>query len=156
MDQAIEGISTYQNFSFSSSIPKEIGFELDLTKGTNKGEITLNLVGSYYGSPDEFSEIVKPFLDAMVRAGHGATQLADLNPDHILAQSDVACTSQCNFVAGKLGPSCRRPNRKYARERRYGEQYVLCKEPHNAVGSAYVTGSHHCSGELDVSRGVVY
>ncbi|KAI0728987.1 berberine and berberine like-domain-containing protein, partial [Fomitopsis betulina] len=65
LEQAIEGISTYQNFSFSESVPKEIGFELDLMKGTNKGEVTLNLVGSYYGSPDEFTVIVQPFLDAM-------------------------------------------------------------------------------------------
>ncbi|EPS97931.1 hypothetical protein FOMPIDRAFT_55287 [Fomitopsis schrenkii] len=65
LDQAIEGISTYQTFSFSSLVPKEIGFELDLTKGTNEGEVTLNLVGSYYGSPDQFSAIVQPFLNAM-------------------------------------------------------------------------------------------
>ncbi|KAH9840539.1 uncharacterized protein C8Q71DRAFT_888993 [Rhodofomes roseus] len=65
LEQAISGISLYQNFSFSPSIPPEIGFEMDLTKGTNNGEILLNLVGSYYGSPDQYSAIVQPFLDAM-------------------------------------------------------------------------------------------
>ena len=38
-----------------------------MKKGTNKGEVTLILVGSYYGDPDNFPAIVHPFLDAMVR-----------------------------------------------------------------------------------------
>ena len=66
LDQAIKGISTYQNFTMSAPIPKEIGAELSLRKGRQPGELSLNLGGSYYGSPNDFSGILTPFLDAMV------------------------------------------------------------------------------------------
>ncbi|KAH9917719.1 uncharacterized protein B0H18DRAFT_1123430 [Fomitopsis serialis] len=65
LDQSIEAISLYQDFSFAPSIPKEIGFELNLYKGVEQGEILLNFLGSYYGNPDEYDAIVKPFLDVM-------------------------------------------------------------------------------------------
>ena len=66
LDQAIEGIAAYQNFTMSAPIPKEIGVELNLGKGQKPGELSLNLGGSYYGNPSDFAGILTPFLDAMV------------------------------------------------------------------------------------------
>lgn len=37
-----------------------------LKKGVNTGDINVNVFGSYYGSPDRYEAIMKPFLDAMV------------------------------------------------------------------------------------------
>ncbi|KAH9917721.1 uncharacterized protein B0H18DRAFT_1200507 [Fomitopsis serialis] len=93
LDQAITGISLYQNFSFSSSIPKEIGFEMDLTKGSSEGEILLNLVGSYYGSPDQYSAVVQPFLDAMTAPAQ-VNVTSWLDNLVLLAGSAIASTPQ--------------------------------------------------------------
>ncbi|EPT01474.1 hypothetical protein FOMPIDRAFT_90148 [Fomitopsis schrenkii] len=65
LDQAITAISAYQNFTMSAPIPKEIGAEFNLRKGRQPGELSLNLGGSYFGSPDNFAGILTPFLDAM-------------------------------------------------------------------------------------------
>ncbi|KZT64704.1 Glucooligosaccharide oxidase [Daedalea quercina L-15889] len=65
LDESIAAISRYQNFCYSPAIPREIGFELNFFKGAEKGEILLNFLGSYYGDPDEYEAVVKPFLDAM-------------------------------------------------------------------------------------------
>ncbi|KAH9840540.1 uncharacterized protein C8Q71DRAFT_739894 [Rhodofomes roseus] len=65
LDQAITAIELYQKFSSSPSLPKEIGFELNLFKGSAMGEILVNLQGSYYGSPEGYDAIVDPFLSAM-------------------------------------------------------------------------------------------
>ena len=56
----------YQNFSANGSIPPEFGVELNLRKGNNTGEIMLNLIGSFYGLPENFKGIVAPFLAQMV------------------------------------------------------------------------------------------
>ena len=68
MDQAIESVSLFQNFSFSPVIPKEIGFYMVLKKGVNTGDISVNLFGSYYGEPDQYEAIMEPFLIVMVCA----------------------------------------------------------------------------------------
>ncbi|EPT01476.1 hypothetical protein FOMPIDRAFT_90150 [Fomitopsis schrenkii] len=65
LDQAIKGISTYQNFTISAPIPKELGVELRLEKGRKTCELLLKLSGSYYGSPQNFAGILTPFLDTM-------------------------------------------------------------------------------------------
>ncbi|KAH9840541.1 uncharacterized protein C8Q71DRAFT_412158 [Rhodofomes roseus] len=65
LGQAVEAISMYQDFCFSPAIPKEIGFELNLYKGIEQGEILLSFLGSHYGDPDEYDAIVRPFLDVM-------------------------------------------------------------------------------------------
>ncbi|KZT64087.1 Glucooligosaccharide oxidase [Daedalea quercina L-15889] len=64
-NQTMAAISAYQNLSLSSSIPAEIGFELNLRKGNSRGDIRVDFLGSYYGAPENFSAIVQPFLDAM-------------------------------------------------------------------------------------------
>lgn len=45
---------------------KEIGFELNFFRGVELGEILLNFLGAYYGSPEDYEAIVTPFLDTMV------------------------------------------------------------------------------------------
>ena len=156
LQQAIEGISTYQNFSFSSSIPSEVGFELDLTKGTNPGEINLHLVGSHYGSPDHFSAIIQPFLDAMVRTDFYATDPPGLSSWSSTAQPDVTCTGQCNLMAGQFGNPRWRPACKHTGEHCHRRQSILREESHDTFGSSDVTGGHYGYGELDVGRGMVY
>ena len=66
LKEAIQGIMNYQNFSVNATIPREFGVELNLRRGNNTGEILLNLLGSYYGSPENFNDIVGPFLKHMV------------------------------------------------------------------------------------------
>ena len=65
--QAIHAISLYQNYSLSPSIPKELGFELNIFRGNNERELRVQLLGTYYGSTDNFGGLLDPFLDAMVR-----------------------------------------------------------------------------------------
>ena len=66
-DQATQAILLYQNFSLSPSIPGELGFELNVFRGDNEGGLRLQLLGTYYGPPDQFVGMLDPFLDAMVR-----------------------------------------------------------------------------------------
>lgn len=67
LDQAIAAISLYQNFSLFSSIVKELGLELNLSRGKAQGELQAQLLGSYYGNPDNFDGLLDPFLNTMVR-----------------------------------------------------------------------------------------
>lgn len=66
VDQVTQAVLLHQNFSLSPSIPKELGLELNIFRGNNEGGLRVQLLGTYYGSPDKFSGMLDPFLDGMV------------------------------------------------------------------------------------------
>ena len=133
-----------------------MGFELDLTKGANEGEISLHLVGSYYGDPDQFPAIIQPFLDSMVRPAHRAITLRGQRFICPIAQPDIACTCQRNLVAGQSDYFGWWLASKYASKCRHRRQPILRKESLDAFGLPDVTRGHYCHGKLDVIRRMVH
>lgn len=58
---AAKAISAFQQFA-ETNIPKELGAELVIGKGSSAGSLYFSLSGGYYGSEQNLASIVGPFL----------------------------------------------------------------------------------------------
>ena len=106
LDQSIAAITRYQDFCYSPTIPKEIGFELNFFRGIEPSHILLNFFGAYYGRPEDYQDIVAPFLNTMVSMAQSRIQVFDTTfcaartdiptarRGHHMARASVTATAQ--------------------------------------------------------------
>ncbi|KAL0576787.1 hypothetical protein V5O48_005195 [Marasmius crinis-equi] len=62
VDQATQAFVSFQKFATDSALPNTFGGELGVLKGNAKGRVTVVLLGSHYGTVEEFNRTVDPFF----------------------------------------------------------------------------------------------
>lgn len=58
---AANATSAFQSFA-QTRIPQEFGAEINLSKGSSSGRVSLLLTGGWYGPSDEFDGVIAPLL----------------------------------------------------------------------------------------------